>query len=246
MLCLNLETIQAKFASLLLDVEAALETNKVMITQVRQFLIHKSQGDLDISTSSEFSVMFADLTKQKVWTYQHSSPLEMLTDKFLQNDQVLQDKIKQYKGDLSGFLLATKLIEYVTLNPLSDEEMEEEEDFPLPKLTKKQYRSLKVVLNLDTRKISELSLNYVRELWEKFAEEFDLPLLTTIIKKIVPGSLEITWLVLQHIVEIIELKSKTPKAVKFFHNHNIVLLQVDGVTVYNEQLLVGSYRSSYL
>ena len=121
--------------------------------------------------------------------------------------------------------------------------MEKEEDLPLPKLTKKQYRSLKVVLNLDTRKISELSLNYVRELWEKFAEEFDLPLLTTILKKIVPGSLEITWLVLQHIVEIIELKSRTPKAVKFFRNHNIVLLQVDSVTVYDEQQMVGLFLS---
>ena len=239
MLCLNLERIQAKFASLLLDVEMAFETKKVMVTQVHQFLIHKSQGDIDLSTCTDFSVMFANLTKQKMWTYQHCSPLEMLTEKFLHDDQDVQDMIKRYKGELSGFLLATKLIEYVTLNPLSDEEMEEEEDLPLPKLTKKQYRSLKVVLNLDTRKISELSLNYVHELWEKFADDFDLPLLTTIINKIVIGSLEITWLILQHIAEIIELKSKTPKAVRFFRNHDIVLLQVDNVTVYDEQQMVG-------
>ena len=235
---LNLETIQAKFASLLLDVQIALETKKVMVAHVRQFLINKSEGDLDISVSTDFSVMFTDLTKLKVWTYQHCSPLELLTERFLRDDQVIQDRFRCYKGDLSGFLVATKLIEFIALYPFSDEEMEEEEDSPLPKLTKKQYRSLKVVLNLDARKVSEVSLDYVRELWEKFAEEFELPLLTTVIKKIVPGSLMITWLVFRHIAEAIELKSKSSSSIKFFRKNNIVSLAVDGVTMYNEQQMV--------
>ena len=173
MLRFNLEKIRVKFATLLLNVQTSLETKQVVVAHVRQFLINSSQGDLDIPCYTEFSDMFTELKKCKVWTYQHHSPLEMVTDAFLHNDCVIQDQIKQYKHDLSGFLVATKLIEY---NHLFSEEMEEEEeDVPLPKLTKKQYRSLKVVLNLDARKISELSLNYVHTLWEKLAVEFDLP-----------------------------------------------------------------------
>ena len=240
MLRLNLERIRAKFASLLLNVRTALETKQVMITDVRQFLINSSQGELDIPPCSEFSVMFMDLTKRKVWTYQHHSPLEMMTENFLCDDHIIQDQIKQYKGDLSGFLVATKLIEYIKLHHLSSEEMEEEEeDVPLPKFTKKQYRSLKVVLNLRARKISELSLNYVHKLWEKLADEFDLPSLTAVIKRIVDGSLVITWLVPHHMVEKIMLRSKTTSSVKFYREHQIILLVVDDIIMYDEQQMVG-------
>ena len=236
MLRLNLERIRAKFASLLFDVQTALETKQVMIDRVRQFLINSSQGDLDIPCFSEFSAMFMSLTKHKVWTYQHHSPLEVLTENFLRDDHVIQDKIVKYKGDFSGFLVATKLIEYIKLNHLLSEE--EEEDIPLPKFTKKQYRSLKVVLNLDARKISELSLNYVHELWEKLAEEFDLPSLTAVVKKLVDGSLEITWLVLHSVVKKIMLRSKTSSSVKFYREHQIVLLVVDDIVLYDEQQMV--------
>ena len=168
MLQRNLERIRAKFASLLLDVQLALERNMVAVAHVRQFLVHSSQENLVMKVYTDFSVMFTDLRKIKVWTYQHCSPLELLTERFLCKDQDIRDKIRQYKGHLSGFLVATKLIEYIELNPFSDEEMEEEEeDSPLPKLTKIQYRTLKVVLNLTRNsKVSELSLDYVRELWE--------------------------------------------------------------------------------
>ena len=244
MLRLNLEVILAKFASLLLDVQIALENKDVKITHVRQFLVNSSQGDLNIPICADFASLFDTLRKQKVWTYQHSTPLEMLAEKFLHDDHDIQERIRGYKGDLSGFLVTTKLIEYIKLNPLSDEEMDEEEESTPPpkrtKLTKQQYRSLKVVLNLETRKISDLSLDYVHEVWKKFAEEFDLPLLTTLIRKIVCGSLEITWFVLHHIMEMIEQKLKTPKAVKFFRNHKIVSLAVDNVIVFDEQQMVSS------
>ena len=120
---------------------------------------------------------------------------------------------------------------------------EEEESAPPPKktkLTKQQYKSLKVVLNLETRKISDLSLDYVHEVWKKFAEEFDLPSPTAVIGKIVPGSLEITWFILHHVAQMIEQKLKTSKVVKFFRNHKIVLLAVDDVVVFDEQQMVGS------
>ena len=240
-----MERIQAKFSSLLLEVQIRLEAKNVKVSYVcqflSQFLIDRYEGEPDILNYEKFSAVFIDVTKRRLWTYQHHSPLEMLTEKFLCDDQVVKDLIKQYKNDLSGFLVATKLIEYIKETSFPDEELEEEEDedAALPQLTKKQYRYLKVVLNLSSRKISELSLNYVQELWEKLAEEFDLPLLTTVIKKIVTGSLVITWLVSSDVAEIIMHNSRISKSIRFFRQHKIVSLAIDDTTVYDENQMVG-------
>ena len=238
-----MERIQAKFSSLLLEVQIRLEAKNVKVSHVcqflSQFLINRYEGEPDILNYEKFSAVFMDVAKRRLWTYQHHSPLEMLTEKFLCDDQVVKDLIKQYKNDLSGFLVATKLIEYIKETSFPDEELEEveDEDAALPQLTKKQYRYLKVVLNLSSRKISELSLNYVQELWEQLAEEFDLPLLTTVIKKIVTGSLVITWLVSSDVAEIIMHNSR--KSIRFFRQHKIVSLAIDDTTVYNENQMVG-------
>ena len=236
-----MERIQAKFASLLLDVQIALEAKNVKVSHVCQFLSQFLINRYEEVNYEKFSAIFMDVTKQKLWTYLHHSPLERLTEKFLCNDQRVQDQIKQYKSALSGFLVATKLIEYIEENPFPDEELEEEEeeDPALPKLTKKEYRSLKVVLNLGTRKISDLSLMYVQELWENFAEEFDIPLLTTVIKKIIIGSLEITWLVSNHMAKIIMCNSTKSKSVRFFRQHKIISLSIDDIIIYDENQMVG-------
>ena len=244
MLLRNMDTIQAKFVSLLQTVQQALEANKVLVANVYQFLnqwlITKCERELDATCCKEFSVMFNCLTKRKVWTYDYHVILEILTDKFLSESQAVKDQIKQYKNDLSGFFVAVKLIEYIKLHPFSAEELEnEDEDAPLPDLTKKQYRSLKCVLNLSIRKISQQSLSYVRNLWEKFTEEFDLPQLPTVIKKLVPGSLEISWIIWSSMAETILQKSKTPKAIKFFRENSITLVAVDDITVYDEQEMVS-------
>ena len=64
----------------------------------------------------------------------------------------------------------------------------------LKKYTVVHYRKLKVKLNLN-RKLSEVSLSYISELWNVFIEEFDLPSLTAVIDQLIEGSLIITWLV---------------------------------------------------
>ena len=163
----------------------------------------------------------------------------MMAEKFLHDNSHIQDQIKQYKGDLSGFFIATKLIDYIKMKGLSSENMEEEDEDL--QFTAKQYKTLKAVLNLGRRKISKLSLDYVHNLWRILAEEFDLPSLTAVIKTIVDGSLVITWFVLPHLVEMIVSRSKSPKSVKFFRAHQIVLLQVDDLTVYDERKMVSTW-----
>ncbi len=230
----------AKFSSLLLKVQIMLEEMQVKAIHVCQFLRGLFQDeDCILADSLEVFEIFSALTSQKLWTYQHYSPLEKVINEFLPCDDVIKVCIKAYKGDLSGYHVAKRIIDYIKDTNLPLAESDSHGEFPLKKYsTQRHYQKLKAVLQIEERRISELSLNYVSGLWEKIAEEFDLPLLTAIIDKIVEGSLKITWLVLHFMVEKILQASRTPKSIKFFRQHNIELLMADNLSIYDEKQMV--------
>ena len=104
------------------------------------------------------------------------------------------------------------------------------------KLTTKQFRKIKLVLQLE-RKILQVSLDYVMKLWQSFAEEYEIPSLTAVIDRIVAGSLEVTWRVPQHIADAILPRSK------FFRSHGIVIIFIDDVILYDaEQMVIPVYE----
>ena len=224
----NVEEIKALFSALVLKVQTALQSQSD-VSNVRQFLI--TFFKCDFPETSDLKKLFTTITLNDLWDYQHYSPLERLTNHFLAGDQELESLIKAYKARLSGFYLTTKLIDYIKYQNLSADDSDEECDQPSPKLTTKQYRKIKVVLQLE-RKVSQLSLDYVMKLWESFAEEYDIPSLTAVIDRIVAGSLEVTWRVPQHIADAILPRSK------FFRSHGIVLVFIDDVIIYDDKQMV--------
>ena len=225
----NVEEIKAVFSSLLLSVQSALELES-SADNVRQFMI--TFFECDFPKTMDIKELLAAVTLNHLWDYQHYSPVERLANYLLQSDQGLQDLIKAYKACLSGFYLTTKLIDYIQYQNLSVDDSDEECDHTSPKLTTKQYRKIKVVLQLE-RKVSQLSLNYVVKLWESFAEEYEIPSLTAVIDRIVTGSLEVTWRVPQHIADAILPRSK------FFRNCGIVLVFINDVIIYDEKQMVS-------
>ena len=226
----NEEEIKAIFSSLLLNVQSTLEL-ETSVDNVKQFLI--TFFKCDFPKTSDIKDLFTAITLNGLWDYQHYSPMERLTNHLLPNDQGLQDLIKAYKACLSGFYLATKLIDYIKYRNLSADDSDKEEcGQSSPRLSTKQYRKIKVVLQLD-RKITEVSVDYVQRLWRSFADEYEIPSLTAVIDKIVTGSLEVTWRVPQHIVDAILPRSK------FFRSHGIVLVFIDDVILYDERQMVS-------
>ena len=228
----NVEKIKALFSALVLKVQTALQSQSD-VSNVRQFLLIFFKCSLP--ETSDLKKLFETVTLSDLWDYQHYSPLEQLTNHFLPGDQELESLMKDYKARLSGFYLTTKLIDYIDYQNLSGDDSDEECDQPSPKLTTKQYRKIKVVLQLD-RKVSQLSLNYVVKLWESFAEEYEIPSLTAVIDRIVAGSLEVTWRVPQHIADAILPRSE------FFRSHGIVLFFIDDVILYDEKQMVSLTR----
>ena len=225
----NVEKIKALFSSLLVKVQSALQSQSD-ISNITQFLI--TFFKCDFPETSDVKKLFTTITLNDLWNYQHYSPVEQLIDQLLPSDQQVGSLLKVYKARLSGFYLTTKLINYIEYQNLSADDSDEECDQPSPKLTTKEYRKIKVVLQLE-RKISQVSLDYVVKLWQSFAEEYEIPSLTVVIDKIVAGSLEVTWRVPQHIADAILPRSK------FFRSCGIVLVFIDDVIIYDEKQMVG-------
>ena len=230
MICFNEEKIKALFSSLVLKVQSALHSQSD-ISNVRDYLI--TFFECDFPETSDVKKLFAAITLKHLWDYHHYSPLEQLIDQFLLSDEEVGSLMKTYKARLSGFYLTTKLIDYIKYQNLSGDDSDEEYDQPSPKLTPKQCKKIKVVLQLE-RKISQVSLDYVVKLWQSFAEEYEIPSLTAVIDRIVAGSLEVTWTVPQRIADAI-----LPRA-KFFRSRGIVLVSIDDITIYDEKQMVST------
>ena len=226
----NQARIKAHFSSLVLKVQSALQSQSD-VSNLRDFLITFFKHNFP--ETSNLKKLFATISLSGLWDYHNYSPLEQLIDQFLPSDQEVRSLMKAYKARLSGFYLTTKLIDYIKYQTFSADDSDEEYDQPSPKLTPKQYKKIKVVLQLE-RKISQVSLDYVVKLWQSFAEEYEIPSLTAVIDRIVAGSLEVTWRVPQHIAEAILPRSK------FFRNHGIVLVSIDDIIIYDAKQMVNN------
>ena len=223
--------IKAVFSSLLLEVQSSLEaTSKIAV--VRQFLLTLFQCSLP--ETSSYRKLFEEISLKNLWTYQHHSPVEKLVDKFLSGDEELKTLMRSYKACLSGFYVTTKLVDFIESKKLIVDDVDDESgDQQPPVLSPKQYRRLKIVLELE-RKITELSLEYVHKLWCSFAEEYDIPSLTVVLERVASGSLEITWLIPTHLADMIVPRSK------FFREHGIVCVSLDDHFIYDEEEMVSA------
>ena len=231
MIHFNETSIKGLFSTLLLNIRKALESHSIDIKDVRQFLAFFFQNREYFQDASCLEKIFTTASDFRLWDYENYGPLEALAKSLLPGDAAVERLVRDYKSNLSGYFMTIKVLEYMEKRKLEPDDLEEEPS-PLKKLSLKQYRKLKVVLQLE-RRVSELSLAYIHRLWVSFAEEYELPSLTAIIDEIVEGSLTITWLVLRHVATMIKPRSK------FFRRHGIILVLIDDVILYDEKKMVS-------
>ena len=234
-----MEEIQGRFSSLLLTVRQEMESSNVSTLDLRQFLVGFFQRDDFLTDSPDIVKMFDRVTVTRLWDYQHYGPLEKIIRHFLPNCNSVRDAMSNYKGYLSGFFATTKIIDYIKhLQPQKHQDsVEDGSAATMEKYTAVHYQKLKVKLKLN-RKLSEVSLSYISELWNAFVEEFDLPSLTAVIDQLIEGSLMITWLVSTRDAE--KIASNAAKAVLFFRKHQIVIVTINDRTIHDEDVMVGS------
>ena len=225
----NDEKIKALFSALLLKVQKALQSHSIDADNVRLFLVAFFKQEF--TDAQDLGKIFTAATVKGLWDHNHYSPLEKLTEHFLSDDSSVEGLMKEYKGQLTGFHMTMKIVDFIEYQKLMVDDSDDNSDqaLQLKKLTTKQYRRIKVVLKLDP----DLSLFYVDKLWHSIADEYEIPSLTAVLEKIVTGSIEISWLVPAHVAEMI-----TPRA-KFFRKHHIVQVFIDDVVLYDEKEMVS-------
>jgi hypothetical protein len=231
----NLEDIKSRFAILRREVQVALVENHVTPEDVYAVLVEMF-GCRDLIPKTSLEEMFTAVTSQRLWDYIHHSPVEKLLRRFLPDHLCL---MREYKAHLSGFFTTTKLIDYITYTSTDSTAVDK---LDLKKLTDANYQKLKFKLKLD-RKIDKISLKYVQDLWEEFAEEFDIPYLTAVIGEILSGSLHITWMITSEIANKIIAAARVSS---FFQNHpNIIYVTINGTVHYDEVNNTLYYHHSY-
>ena len=233
-----LQTIKCQFASLQLEVRSAMEAQQVKVSDVHQFLVASFQGVCHIPEAPDLTKIFNHVTESKLWRYDNYIPLKKLAEKFLPNDDPAQKCITEYRSQLSGFYMTTKIIEFIDLSKLEQAADDTKQPTFIAENYKEHYCRLTLRLKLDRKvKLSDLSLDYVDTLWKSLIEEFNLPPLTAVIDEIIDGSLIITWLVPPQVSSVIA--ASYSKVLRFYQQHNIVQVQLDGRTLYDEEWIVG-------
>jgi hypothetical protein len=212
-----------------------MDARQVKVKDVHHFLVSFFQSECCIPEAPDLTKLFIIVTEAKLWRYDHFSPLRELAEKFLPNDNPARRLVSEYKDQLSGFYTTTKIIDFIDLSELDDLEDNSDSDGAKQSLSPKElYRELKLTLKLDRKvKLSDMTMSYVDTLWKALIDEFDLPPLTAIIKKIVGGSLIISWLVPLQVSSVI--KADYSKALGFYLQHNIAQIELDGSILYTDE-----------
>ena len=227
----NEEQIREQFSGVVISVQEAFESEKVSVPRVRLFLLNFFDQNECFHSVKTFDDIFSAASINRLWDYQNYGPLEKLTEYFLPKKEEVASLLNDYTASLTGFLSVTNILQYIKNKELQGDNGDTFAE-KLSKLTPMQYKKIKVVLELEER-VTELSLIYVHKLWCRIARRYDLPSFTAVIDKITTGSLEVTWLVPQHIIDRIIPNSR------FFRTQHIVQVFIDDVIVYDEKLMVG-------
>ena len=224
----NIAEIEGHFSALLADVRKALQSHNVDMADLLEYMKHFFKVDKCFANVTNISDTFTTVSVNGLWSYLHYSPLETLIKRFLRTDADTKKLMTEYKSQLTGYQLTTKLIDYI-----KEKNLQGDNDADQPtQFTVEHYKKIKVVIQLD-RKVSDVSLMYVQELWSSFAEEFNIPSLTAIIHHIAPSSLEITWCIPPHEAELIR-----PTA-RFCRQHKITVIAIDDHIIYDEKQMVS-------
>ena len=241
MLCLeskmvisNETEIKSRFSYLLNSIQHSLEANHVRGEEVRQFLVlmFGRAGDC-IPKTDKISEIFESVTVNYLWSYDNHYVLEAMVNRYLPDHVSL---MSEYQSHLSGFYATTKLIDYIKEKNLRCYE-EAPTERPLDKYNKEHYQKLTMRLDIDYR-MSLLSMTYVRDLWRSFAHQFNIPSLTAVIDRILEGSLEIVWLVLPHVGDLI--RGAASQSELFFREQKIVFVAIDDHILYDARRPVSS------
>ena len=230
----NEAVIRGKFARLLEFVEMKLQQKlgaekierKLQLFVVRLFNVPGNS----VPVSSDISVIFEAMRSLKLLTYLNIAGLEQIIKHFCADDSEAESKMEQYKKDLSGFELATKIkdFNYITKARSKFPRWCETAELPL-KRTPAYFKGLAVKLE---HCVAEYHLDYLQKLWGSLSIVLSLPPLSLILDAVIMNSVLVVWLIPTAVVP--EAIEKAKQNADFFKEHPILKVTIGDACVYSK------------
>ena len=109
----NKQTIDAKFATLLLKVCRKLGEREINAKDLHIFLISCFPPGECIPRSADIHEVFEAITSNKLWDSWNYLPLKRIVEGFAADDQEIASWIEAYRQDLKSYKVTTKLFECI-------------------------------------------------------------------------------------------------------------------------------------
>ena len=240
----NLRKIKSKFAALIALTEGVLQGKDIKMSNLRPFLIahylpEEDDNDTRAIDPSKFvaqvlgsaqnvSEILESLMIHCLLSYKNFDILRSIINHYASDDIEMKTKLDEYEQELAGYILATKITDYLNAEIQTSELSE-----PDPKLL--HELSVKVKAN-----VTERTLKYVSELRDSLAYHVKLPVTAVLFHKIAKGCVEVTWLFPCHLTEF--TKRQLQENTDYFQQEKILRVTVAGRCVYNELPSVQNSR----
>ena len=210
-----------------------LDSKEITSNRFRLFLgnLYSCQGKMNgnqfvkklLKPSASISEMFGTLTVEGAWGFMNYYLLESIIKQY--GDDRTKEMMEQYKRDLTGYLLVTKIKDHLDA---VDREHPTRRMLPIPQ--EELFSLLKT--KIKGINITNQSLKYVEDLWQSLRELFSLPKHILVLYKIAKGCLEILWCIPSELAAYIIRKAKESE--HYFREQQFLRVSVDGVDIYTE------------
>ena len=230
--------VKDKFASLLALTHRVLQRKNIDGSNLRLFLVARYQPEEDsndareinpsrfivevLGTAQNLGEIFELLMTQGLLSYKNFYVLRSIINHYASDDTEMKKKLSEYEEALAEYVLVTKMQDYL------DAELQLQQDKqskPDPKL----FDELSVKVKA---KVTEKTLEYVRELWGSLAYQIKLPVTALPFHRVAKGCVEITWLLPFHLTHF--ATRRLQENTNYFREENIIRVTIGGRCVYEE------------
>ena len=222
----NMQKIVGNFYTMLTMVRRKLREKSINAEDLK-FLINGIFQGQYIPNSSDINEIFEFINRNRLLDYWNYYPLENIVLMFASDDPEVTLLMETYRQDLESYKVTTKIIDHIAA--VNAEPSEEEEHEQPARYDSRYYQTLSLKLKAS---VTNCSLKYIDDLWNKFANLYNLPPRVALLDQIQKGCVSVVWLIPTHLAPQIHL---APLSDAFYHKHEITKLEFGGIQIYLEE-----------
>ena len=183
-----------------------------------------------IPNSSNIRTMFDAITDNAGWSYLHYRSLKGIQKHWKITDNETKKKLFEYTQLLNAHNVTVKIVNWIKQKDLDKKDIE----FPQPLPS---HDCTELSAKLRPYKVTDKTLQYVKELWEAIAEDLlELPDLDAVLYDIKEGCLFITWLISASEEMKQLIRRRVSCCEEFFKTHSIIQFILNDECIYEEQV----------